>query len=93
MSDDAEHKLDQLRYLQHVADTARRWQAKRDRTLQMFYVQGTASLSELAGAAGISKARAHQIVKGPCRNVGSLWNRPTNRVQLPPKENDAPRRR
>jgi hypothetical protein len=79
-----EHKLDQLRYLQHVADTARRWRAKRDRTIQMFYVQGDGNLSELAGAAGITKQRAHQIVKGPCVNVGPMFN-PPKRVQVPPK--------
>jgi hypothetical protein len=84
--DEDEHKLDLLRYLQHVADTARRWQAKRDRTIQMFYQQGTASLRELASAAGISKARAHQIVRGPLVNVGRLWQDPPHRVQLPRKE-------
>jgi predicted DNA-binding protein YlxM (UPF0122 family) len=76
-----EHKLDQLRYLQHIADTARRWRAKRDRTIQMFYVQGDGSLSELAKAAGITKQRAHQIVKGPRVNVWPVFN-PPNRVQV-----------
>jgi hypothetical protein len=80
-----EHKLDQLRYLQHVSDTARRWRAKRDRTIQMFYVQGDGSLSELAGAAGITKRRAHQIVRGAARNLGAMFLNPPNRVQVPAK--------
>jgi hypothetical protein len=84
-SRDVEHQLDQLRFLQHVADTARRWQAKRDQIIQMFYLQGTASLSKLAGAAGISKQRAHQIVRGPCVNFRRPFDDPSNRVRIPPK--------
>jgi hypothetical protein len=73
--------LDRLRDLQHVADTARRWQTKRDLMIQVAYRQGDASLSELAEAAGISKQRAHQIVRGPC--VAFPPDRPPNRVQVP----------
>ena len=43
------------------------------------------SLSELARAAGISKQRAHQIVRGPCVNFRRPFDDPPNRVRIPPK--------
>jgi hypothetical protein len=49
-----------ISYGPNTTDPYRRWRAKRDRTIQMFYVQGDGSLSELAGAAGITKQRAQQ---------------------------------
>jgi hypothetical protein len=83
--DEAEHKLNHLRRLQDIADKARRWHAKRDQTIQLLSWQGTANLAELAGAAGLSKARVHQIARGPGRDVYGSHTYPPARVQLPKK--------